>query len=236
VVCYQPPPVNRISDAKEKEILRMTDETEHGSHVIARRAGVSQSTVLRVWRRHKIDRQKLIARNLLVKEHLWLAHRIAKSVASGMPLHMRPDLTTVAEIALTEAADTFDPERFPGVPFPAYLQRRVRGACIDSIRRRHYTNENHVGIEQRDIDARVETAPDAEHMAIDSEARYQRRTKAVEIIQRLPGRQAVLLWLHYIEGQTLEAIAPKFGVVPSRVSQLHSEAVKFLRAEMEEQQ
>jgi RNA polymerase sigma factor (sigma-70 family) len=226
---YQPPPVNRIEKTKEAEILRLTSETKHGSHVIARRAGVSQSTVVRVWRRHKIDRQKLIQRNILVEEHLWLANRIAKSVASGLPLHMRPDLSTVASIALTEAADTFDPARFPGVPFPAYLQRRVRGACIDSIRRRHYLNDNAIGMEQDDIDGRVETAPDAEHLAIESEARYQRRAQAVEMIQQLPGRQAVLLWLHHIEGQTLEAIAPKFGVVASRVSQLHSEAVKILR-------
>ncbi len=42
----------------------------------------------------------------------------------------------------------------------------------------------------------------------------------------------MILWLHYIEGQTLEAIAPKLGVVASRVSQLHREALEALKVRM----
>lgn len=200
-----------------------------GSHVIAKRVGVSQTTILRVWRRHKIDREKLIARNQLIEEHATLAVRIARSVASGLPLHMRDELPGVAQAALIDAAEKYDAGY--GVPFAYYMQQRVRGACIDSIRRRHYANANAAGYDQETSEARQDSEDSVEQQLIDSEGRAETKAKAVAAIGRLPGRLAVLVWLHYIEGQTLEAIAPKFGVVSSRVSQLHREALGALRGQ-----
>lgn len=218
---------NRITPQKENEILRLTVEPGNGSHVIARRVGVSQTTVLRVWRRHKIDRKQLMERNQLIEDHVSLALRVGRSVAAGLPLNMRDELPGVAQAALAEAARSFDPGY--GVPFPYYMQQRVRGACIDSIRRRHYTNANASEYAQDANESREDTAVSIEQQMIASEAREEQKAKAVDAIGRLPGRLAVLVWLHYIEGQTLEAIAPKFGVVSSRVSQLHREALAAMR-------
>lgn len=221
-------PVNRIPPEVEQQILDLGIKTSDGSHRIAAAAGVSQTTVLRVWRRHKIDREAVIERNALVEQYRSLAHRIARSVASGLPFHMRDDLPAVADVALIEAAGRFD--KTLGVPFPAFMQQRVRGACVDSIRRRHYTNSNGAEFSQEASEQRVDDAsPDAEEQAIHTEESTAKRQLAASMIQSLPGRQAVLLWLHYIEGQTLETIAPKFGVVASRVSQLHREAISTLR-------
>jgi RNA polymerase sigma factor (sigma-70 family) len=222
---------NRITPEQENEIVRLTGDGL-GSHVIAKRVKVSQTTVLRVWRRKKIDREKLIARNKLVEDHTTLAVRIARSVASSLPLHMRDELPAVARTALIQAAETFDAAF--NVPFAFYMQQRVRGACVDSVRRRHYRNSNAAGLDQETSEARQDTEASIEQQLIADEALAAQKVRAVDAIGRLPGRLAVLVWLHYIEGQTLEAIAPKFGVVSSRVSQLHREALTTLRNQGEQ--
>lgn len=227
-----PPPPQRILPAVEQEILRLTRENFGGCKLIAGRVGVSHMTVIRVWSRNNIDRAQLAARNAIVEAHQDLAARIAKSVASELPVHMRSDLSGVALVALTQVAAEYDPAR--GVPFGAFAQQRIRGACLDSIRRRHYVNATAVEYTSEQSESRSDSTASVEVSAIESESRRARRAKAVEIIQKLPGRLAVLLWLHYIEEQTLEAIAPKLGVVASRLSQLHWEGISILKAQMGE--
>lgn len=226
---YPPPfpPPNKLPAAKVREIVKLTMESRRGSHWIAARTGVSQTTILRVWGRYKIDRRKLLERNALVEEHRDLARRIAQSVASNVPPQMRGDLAGIAAAALIEAAQTYDPGR--GIAFGSYAQQRIRGACVDSIRRRHYRNASAVELPSEE---RRDTGPSPEASAIVSQSRIQQRAKVVGAIERLSGRLAVILWLHYIEGQTLEAIAPKLGIVASRVSQLHREALEALKVRM----
>jgi RNA polymerase sigma factor FliA len=229
---YPPPfpPPNKLPAAKVREIVKLTMESRRGSHWIAKRLGVSQTTILRVWERYKIDRRKLVERNALVEEHRDLARRIAQSVAGEVPPQMRSDLAGVAATALIEAAQTYDPGR--GIAFGAYAQQRIRGACVDSIRRRHYRNASAVELPREESAERRDTGPSPEASAIVRQAQIQQRAKVVGAIERLSGRLAVILWLHYIEGQTLEAIARKLGVVSSRVSQLHREALEALKVRM----
>ena len=229
---YPPPfpPPNKLSAAKVREIVKLTIESKRGSHWIARRTGVSQTTILRVWLRYRIDRRRLLERNALVDANRDLARRIAQSVSGELPVHMRADLPGVAVTALIEAAQLYDPSR--GIAFGAYAQQRIRGACVDSIRRRHYRNASGVELPGEESERREDTGASPETSAIRSEAQLQQRAKVVGAIERLSGRLAVILWLHYIEGQTLEAIAPKLGVVASRVSQLHREALEALKVRM----
>lgn len=229
-----PPPQQKIPEAIEREVLRLTRENFGGCKLIARRLDISHTSVLRIWRRHGIDREQLAARNTLVEANRDLAIRIAKSVAADLPMHMREDLSGVAMIALTEAAGSFDPGNAGGAKFTSWAHTKIRGACLDSVRRRHYANANAGEYTAEQSEARTDTTESHETTAIESEAKRIRRAKAVEVILRLPGRLAVLLWLHYLEGQTLEVIAPKLGVVASRLSQLHREGIAILKKQMGE--
>lgn len=222
-------PVNRTSAAVEGQIVHLAITTGQGSHRIARAVGVSQTTVLRVLRRKKVDRREILRRNALVEEHRPLAHRIAKSVAAGMPTTLRDDLPAIADTALIDAAERFDPTL--GVPFPAFMQIRVRGACLDACRRRHYTNATAVELDSQASETREDSAPNAELQAIEDETTRQKQALARQLLEKLSGRQAIIVYLHYIEGRSLEAIAPGLGVVPSRVSQLHREAITKLQGE-----
>ncbi len=157
---YPPPfpPPNKLTAAKVREIVKLTIGSGRGSHWIARHAGVSQTTILRMWRRYSIDRPKLLERNALVEAHRDLARRIAQSVAGDLPPQMRSDLAGVAATALIEAAQTYDPDR--GVAFGSYAQQRIRGACVDSIRRRHYRNASAVELPGEERPSGGTPAPD----------------------------------------------------------------------------
>lgn len=183
-------------------------------------------TVVRVWRRAGINREALATRNALIEEHRWLAERIAKSVAREVPAQMRGELEGVALIALTECAGQYDPGR--GVAFPLYAQQRVRGACLDSIRRRHWITGTAVEHTREAGERRVENSKSAEAAVIDEAA----KARLMDAIAALPGRYAVLIYLHYIEERSLEQIAPKLGVGASRLSQLHREGLGMLRERM----
>ena len=151
-----------------------------------------------------------------------LAGRIAKSVASDLPQHMREDLGQVAVIALMDAARSYDPHQ--NVPFGAFAQHRIRGACLDSIRRRHSKNSTAAELDQQTSEARPDPATQ-EQTVLAGEARLA----MLRAIQQLPGRLAVVVWLHYFEERTIDSIAVSFGVNASRVSQLHRGALGLMR-------
>lgn len=63
-----------------------------------------------------------------------MARRIAMKVAQRLPTTVsRDDLVSCALVGLTEAAARFDPTR--DEPFPAFAEKRVRGAVLDELRR-----------------------------------------------------------------------------------------------------
>lgn len=229
-MAHPAPPPTRISDDREREILRLTLDGQMGAKRIAKCVGVHHQTVINVWRRRGIDRQRLLARNALVEQHRNLAAQVARSVASTIPFHMRPDLACVAEMALVKAADSYDSGR--GVAFGAYVQQRIYGACIDSIKGPRY-RENSAAELTPEIAARMrDTADGPDASVIESSELRARRQRITRAIETLPARLAVIAWLHHMEGQTLEVIASKLGIVPSRASQLHTEALKLMRQSM----
>jgi RNA polymerase sigma factor (sigma-70 family) len=227
---HPPPPSTRISDEREREILRLTLAGELGAKRIAQRVGVHHQTVINVWRRRGINRQRILARNALVEQHRDLAAQIARSVAGTIPFHMRTDLASVAEMALVKAADSYDPGR--GVVFGAYAQQRIYGACIDSIKGPRYRENSAAELTAESASRIRDTAAGPDASVIQASEQREGRQRIARAIEILPARLAVIAWLHHMEGQTLEVIAPKLGIVPSRVSQLHTEALKLMRESM----
>lgn len=224
-----PPPQPGISKAVQLEVVRLA-EFGIGCKLVGRQVGISHTSVLRIWCRHGVSRAKLAKRRAIIEEHRSLAIRIAKSVAHDLPLHMREDLAPVALEKLLKLADAYNPAM--GVPFAAYAQKGIRGACIDSIRRRHYVSATSSELSTEASEARADESATVEDSLIEREASAENRTVAVDAVCKLPGRLAVVAWLHYIEQRPIERIAAQLGVGASRVSQLHTEALGLMRVGM----
>lgn len=78
-------------------------------------------------------------RDALVAENLPLVRSIALSVQKSLPASFDlEDLIGVGHVALLEVAARYKPAKHGGTPFSAYARHRIRGAIIDSVRRRNY--------------------------------------------------------------------------------------------------
>jgi len=91
----------------------------------------------------------LARRDRLVEQHLDLVPPIAKRVFRCLPPSFDlEDLIATGNLALTRAATVYKPERHGGCPFSAFARHRIRGAMLDSIRRRHYTENTRPSIDE----------------------------------------------------------------------------------------
>ncbi len=163
-------------------------------------------------------------RNALATEHLDWARGIARHVATLLPTWFTADdLTGPVEIALVRLAASYDPAR--GIPFRAYASRRIYGACFDSVRRKEYRERGHRSTEGLQA---ISTLPSPEAQASAGE-----RVQVWASVQRLPSRHAMVILAVYAGGMTLEQLATKVDVGSSRLSQIHHEALRMLRQELE---
>ncbi len=129
------------------------------------------------------------------------------------------DLTGPAELALVRLAARYDPDL--GIPFRSYAQRRIYGACFDSVRRREYRERgHHHGVPLTTL-CPLKT-PEAQ--AIDAE-----RADIWVRVQHLPRRHALVVLAHYAGDMSLVEISHLVGVGPSRTCQIHREALRMLQ-------
>jgi RNA polymerase sigma factor for flagellar operon FliA len=180
-----------------------------------------------------------------------IAHRSAATY--GLPASLdASDLVSCGVLGLAEAWDRFDPER--GVAFEAFAIPRIKGAVIDAIRaadwvprkarqRARETGEHLAVLVSMDEDRssdngdRVPTAerladqqlpePGTELMASED------KRELIGTLNRLPERERMIVTLHYFEGVPLQEIARSLGVTESRVSQLHTRALRMMREGIE---
>jgi RNA polymerase sigma factor (sigma-70 family) len=159
-------------------------------------------------------------RDALCLEHLEWAHAIARHVATLLPTWFTADdLTGPVELALLRLASDYDARR--GVPFRAFAQRRIYGACWDSVRRKEYRERGHQSTEGLDA---VSPLADPEAQAAVGE-----QVQVWAQVQQLPSRHALVILAVYGGGMSLEHLATKVDVGSSRLSQIHHEALGMLR-------
>jgi len=167
-------------------------------------------------------------RNRLCLEHLEWAHAIARHLAGILPNGFTADdLTGPVEIALVKLADQYRKYQRPGfatpVPFRAFAQRRIYGACIDSIRRREYREKQHQSLESG------KSLPQASGASPEAQAQASERRQVWGIVQSLPPRHALVILSVYAGDMTLLDLSQLVDVSPSRLSQIHREALGMLR-------
>jgi RNA polymerase sigma factor FliA len=183
-----------------------------------------------------------------------MVERIAHKAAAtyGLPAGVdADDLVSCGVLGLAEAWERFDPDR--GVAFEAFAIPRIKGAVIDAIRAADWVPRK---ARQR---ARLTGEPVAVLVSMDSERSTddgdhnsadrivdvsavepgadllatENRRELIGAMNRLPDREKTIITLHYFERVALQDIAKSFGVTESRVSQLHTRALRMLRAALE---
>lgn len=184
-----------------------------------------------------------------------MVERIAHKAAStyGLPAGLgTDDLISCGVLGLAEAWDRYDRER--GVAFEAFAIPRVKGAVIDAIRasdwvprkarQRARTTGEPVAM-LVSIDADRPFGDDGDHSTadriVDESAvvpgadllAAESRRELMGALNRLPDRERTIVTRHYFERVALQSIAKSFGVTESRVSQLHTRALRLLRAALE---
>lgn len=175
-----------------------------------------------------------------------IAHRTAATY--GLPQGVdTADLVSSGVLGLAQAWERFDPER--GVAFEAFAVPRVKGAIVDAIRasdwvprkarqKARQTGEPLVLLVSMD-ESRASEDGDrstverlADHTAEepgDELVAAEGRHELMGSLNSLPERERMIVTLHYFQGVQLVEIAKSLGVTESRVSQLHTRALKMLR-------
>jgi RNA polymerase sigma factor for flagellar operon FliA len=175
-----------------------------------------------------------------------IAHRA--SATYGLPQGVdTADLVSCGVLGLAQAWERFDPKR--GVAFEAFAVPRVKGAIVDAIRASDWVPRKArqkarltgeplqmlVSIDERssgdDEDrSRAERLADeaAPQPGAELVASEERRELMVSL-NRLPERERMIVTLHYFQGVQLAEIARSLGVTESRVSQLHTRALRMMR-------
>lgn len=163
-------------------------------------------------------------RDALVADHLDLVAPIARSVLNSLPPSFElDDLIATGNLALVDAAQRFRPSEHGGAPFSAYARPRIRGAILDSVKRRHYRNATHKPTEAAQEPA---MAP-----VIETEIDHGRlRARVSEAITWLPEREQRILREYYSpEEPDLRAVGAVLEISRRKAKQLHLDGIQHLR-------
>jgi RNA polymerase sigma factor (sigma-70 family) len=163
-------------------------------------------------------------RDKLITQHLDLVAAIARSLHEHCPPSIAlDDLIQTGNLALIIAAERFSPQQHGGAPFSAYARQRIRGAMLDSFRRRHWTNATmEPAIPDRGAATVIETELD--------QGRLRRRVRAA--VQQLPAAERAIVAGHRLAELELKAVARIYGISYSRAKELHRTGMAALREQL----
>lgn len=182
-----------------------------------------------------MSKLELSARNALVERHLHLVPPIAASVSKRLPgVFSREDLAQTGNLGLLKAADRYRPELHNSTPFECYARPIIRGAILDSVRRRKYRDatqlhlvEDYGDSKEKPVNNRL-ASPDPNNIevSIDSARDAERIRAAVRWLK--PVERAVIA-AHYGQGETLRDSAKIVDISRAKASKVHGEALEGLR-------
>jgi RNA polymerase sigma factor (sigma-70 family) len=163
-------------------------------------------------------------RNTLVEQHLDLVRSIAAQVKKSLPPSFElDDLVAVGNMALVETADRYRPAEHGGAPFSAFARFRIRGAILDSVRRRHYLENTRVSLD----DAPEPAAAPLIDTVIDR-GRLRKRL-AHEIAYLDPDQRAVIQAYYGAEDTSKASVAEDLGETVWTIGKLRAAAIETLR-------
>jgi RNA polymerase sigma factor for flagellar operon FliA len=190
-------------------------------------------------------RRALARRDRLVWDHLSLAEGIARALWRNLPAGcwQVDDLIATANLALTQAATRYRPAAHNGTPFAAYARQRIRGAILDSVRRKNWHEATRPGIEPINGcfgDDHSNECPGEGVLAMERAASLPDHVRQIdsarslhyirEAISWLPADQRKVVRLYYAAREaSLIQIAGELGLSVSKTRELHSQAIQTLR-------
>ena len=172
-------------------------------------------------------------RDALVSQHLGLVRAIAVRLAASLPpCFAVEDLIGAGNIALLGVAERYDARLNDN--FVAYARTRIRGAMLDSVKRKAWTNATMEPLESpapaNDAEVMRERAEVVVFPSVDAD--LDRATLDANLwraVSYLPPRLRTIVELTYREGLTAAEIGVRFGVNASRIRQRKAEALEQLR-------
>jgi RNA polymerase sigma factor for flagellar operon FliA len=172
-----------------------------------------------------------------LEQYNGLVHHIARRVHKfDTALYDHDDLYAVGYLGLLDAAKRFDPAK--GVKFITFAAPRVRGAIIDEMRRmNHYHHRRELRMEYiealRDEDDRLLLEPaDPDLNPLDKAILKDQRRELMKNIANLSEMERQVIFMYYYGNFDMKGIAKVLNRTESRVSQIHSKAIKRLRNRM----
>lgn len=135
------------------------------------------------------------------------------------------DLSQAGLVAALGALSRYDDTK--GASLKTFLGIRIRGAIRDEIERQMRA---YVEVSYDELEA-IDHAPGHTETPERHAMHYERLTRLVAAINRLPARWQQVLLLRYREDRTLLEIGAEMGFSEGRASQVHADAVGRLRAQ-----
>lgn len=172
-------------------------------------------------------------RQALAARYLPLARSLARRFKDSFP-DSRDEFESDACLALTEAAEAFDPGR--KVKFPTFARYRISGALRDTLRRRILHGYEGTPEEAPDLMTLHRHAEEyGRVLAAELDPPVGEDTDAIDSVERLirtvPPKHAAALRRIYLHGDTHARAARALGCSPSRVAYMHREALAMLRGD-----
>lgn len=161
-------------------------------------------------------------RDRLVMEGLDLVEPIAKALHASLPPSFDiDDIIQNGMLGLLDAATKYNASL--NVPFGAYARTRIRGAILDSVRRKNWVESTRDELTERHQEQGRQ--PDT----IESIETGRMRHILRKAIATLPDRERDLIETHYLRGGLLQDTEALSDVGASRISQIHRQALDRLR-------
>ena len=192
-------------------------------------------------------------RDELALTHLSLVDGLARDVHRSLPPSFDlADLVGVGLVALLQVALRYSPDSHGGTPFSAYARKGIRGAMLESVRRKRYVENTRPGLEVfrpgRRREELTETLSSgmerlyggsaldraaASPVAEDAIDAARLRHRVAEAISWLPAAQRALLERFYGRDEpTIGQVAKSLGLSRAAAIELHDTAIAGVRARL----
>jgi RNA polymerase sigma factor FliA len=167
-----------------------------------------------------------------MRDMLSCVRRVVWKMRPAIPAQVETDdLVGDGCLGLVDAQRKFDPRKNPN--FEIYARCRIRGAILDGLRaadpRSRLMRKRGDQLEFENPDSALPNVPSSTESPFDYCYRRQRRRVLARALGRMLKRHRRIILLHYFRDVPFARIALRMRVDPSRVSQLHAEAITALR-------
>jgi RNA polymerase sigma factor (sigma-70 family) len=173
----------------------------------------------------------LEARNALVEAHMYLVPDIAGRIRAGLPPSFDlEDLISEGNIGLIQAATRYRPSAHNRTPFSAYARKRIRGAIMDSVRRRRYTDNTHQALPVEITNSRSLSYSNTAEASVDEATTLRRLERAMTWLPRAKQRLLQNLYCDRIKPRPTAAFKRRKDVIEIHPVALAQLKVEFRRA------